>query len=238
MKYTTQLLLLILAFALTTSCSDDSTGPSETSLPYFTINDGNVWYYDIIDLDEGVEYTYKKIEEHTLSPSTVGGKDCLKYYSIDVGDLPNNSDFIYALTDESGYYIYYDELYEDLAENFTEFRNLWVKYIDFKNKEWTSVDINKDTTFEDGTNLKLSFKLTGSLVGREEVMYKNQKYNSFITRIDLRINETLSKDGESEIKTTFNSIEFTTINDIGNYKIRQARDGVFRDSYQVLTDHK
>lgn len=238
MKYTTKLLLIVLAITLATSCGDDTAGPSESSLPYFTINDGNVWYYDMMDTEEGVEFLDKKTEEHTLSPSTVGGKNCLKYYTIDEGDLPNNNDFRYARTDDNGYYIYYDELYEDLAENFTEFRNLWVKFIDFKNKNWTSVDINKDTTFEDGTNLKLSFKITGSLVGREEVTYKNQKYNSFITRIDITINETLSRDGESEIKTTNNSIEFTTINDIGNYKIRQSTDGVLRDSYQILTDHK
>jgi hypothetical protein len=245
MKYTNRILLIILTIVLATSCSDDTTGPSDEkevpiddSLPFFSIEDGNVWYYDNIEIEFGEGNVYKKTEEHVLESSTVGGKDCFKYYIIDEGDEPNNDDYVYVRTDENGYYIYFDEFLEDYSEVIDELRDIWVKYIDFKNKEWTQLDILKDTTFENGTNLKLHFKLSGSLSGREEVIYKDIKYDSYITKVDLVINDTTDRNGEIVIENINQTIEIVSIKDIGIYRRRLFMDGFFTQSYQILTDHK
>lgn len=238
MKYTTQLLLLILAIALTMSCSDDSTGPSDASLPYFTINDGNVWYYDLITKGDEGDYVYATREEYTLSPSFIGGENCLKYYLVDEGEQIEDNTFRYIRTDENGYYIYYDEFIDDYSDYADELKDVWVKFIDFKNEKWTEFDLFLDFNTNSAARHRASIKFNGETVGKEEVEYKGKKYNALKSMVTLTVNDTTSGAGLVFLDNDVRVIEFTIINEVGIYKIRQATDGVFRDSYQILTDHK
>ncbi len=238
MKYTNRILLIILTIVLATSCSDDATGPSDASLPYFTINDGNVWYYDLFTKGDQGDYVYGTRDEYTLSPSLIGGEECLKYYLVDEGEQIEDNSFKYARTDENGYYIYYDEFIDDYSDYADELKDVWVKFIDFKNENWTQFDVYLDFYSNSAARHRASIKFKGEIVGKEEVEYKGKKYNAFKSLVTLTVKDTTSGSGLVFLDSDVRSVEFTIINEIGIYKIRQASDGEFRDSYQVLTDHK
>lgn len=232
------LLSLICFGAIITSCSDDSTGPSDASLPYFTINDGNVWYYDLMTKGDEGDYVYGLRDEHTISPSFIGGKNCLKYYLVGEGEQIEDNSFKYARTDENGYYIYFDEFIDDYSDYADELKDVWVKYVDFKNEKWTQFDIYLDFNTNSAARHRASIKFKGEIVGKEEVEYNGKKYNAIKSIVTLTVKDTTSGSGLVFLNSDVRTIEFTTINDIGFYKIRQSTDGVLKDSYQILTDHK
>lgn len=238
MKYISKLMLIILAITLATSCGDDTSGPSEASLPHFTINDGNVWSYDMVTKGDQGDYVYGKRDEYTLSPSFIGGEDCLKYYLVGEGEQIEDNSFKYARTDENGYYVHYDEFIEDYSDYADELKDVWVKYIDFKNENWTQFDIYLDFYTNSAARHRASIKFSGEIIGKEEVEYKGKKYNAFKSMVTLTVKDTTSGSGLVFLNSDVRTIEFTTINDIGFYKIRQSTDGVLKDSYQILTDHK
>lgn len=238
MKFTTKLLLIVLAITLATSCSDDTAGPSEASLPYFTINDGNVWYYDLMRKGDDGDYVYGLRDEHTISPSFIGGENCLKYYLVDGGEQPEGNNYKYARTDENGYYIYYDEFIDDYSDYADELKDVWVKFVDYKNVKWTQFDIYLDFNTNSSARHRASIKFSGEIIGKEEIEYKGKKYNALKTLVTLSLQDTTSGSGLVFLNSDVKTIEFTTINDIGIYKIVQSTDGVLKESYQVLTDHK
>jgi|GEM_PF-971126 len=239
MKYTTQLLLLILAIALTTSCSDDTTGPSDASLPYFTINDGNVWYYDDVIVVNEVDSVNRKYEEYISEPTVIGGKNCFKFNVIEVGVGQDFSFHEYVRTDESGYYIFFDYLFVSEREPIDKLKNVWVKYIDFKQDNWTQLDLKFDTLYANNERQRSYINLSGSTVKSEDVEYKGMLYPTFKTIFKITIEDTLSIDNNIiRINNEIGGLEITSIQGIGIYKRRFIYNDEISDSYQILTDHK
>ena len=240
MKYTTQLLLLILAIALTTSCSDDSTGPTNNrNLPYFTLNDGNVWYYDDVIVVNEVDSVNRKYEEYISEPKVIGGKNCFKFNVIEVGVGQDFSFHEYVRTDESGYYIFFDYLFVSEREPIDKLKNVWVKYIDFKQDNWTQLDLKFDTLYANDERQRSYINLSGSTVKSEDVEYKGMIYPTFKTIFKITIEDTLSIDNDIiRINNEISGLEITYIKSIGIYKRKFIYNDEISDSYQILTDHK
>lgn len=233
------LLSLICFGAIITSCSDDSTGPSDASLPYFTINDGNVWYYNSIIIRNGVDSVVRKYKESILEPSIIEGKDCFKYYITEEGEEHNSSDYTYTRTDDNGYYIFFDYLIVSEREPIDKLRNVWVKYIDFKQDSWTQLDLNIDTLYANNERQRSYIHLSGSTVKSEDVEYKGMVYPTFKTTFKITIDDTLSIDNDIiRINNEISGLEITSIQGIGIYKRRFIYNDEISDSYQILTDHK
>lgn len=239
MKYLTQLLLLILAITLSTSCEDDTTAPSNASLPYFTINDGNVWYYNSIIIRNGVDSVNRKYKESILEPSIIEGKNCFKYYITEEGEEQNNSYYTYTRTDEDGYYLFIENIYVGEREPSNQLKNVWVKYIDFKQDNWTQLDLRIDTLYANNERQRIYFNISGSTIKSEDIEYKGIVYPSFKTIFKMTIEDTLSINKEIiSIYNEISGLEITTINGVGIYKRRFLYNGEISNSYKILTDHK
>ncbi|MFA7326631.1 MAG: hypothetical protein WC121_08210 [Candidatus Kapaibacterium sp.] len=239
MKYTSRILFIILTIILATSCGDDTTAPSNATLPYFTINDGNVWYYNSIIIRNGVDSLNRKYKESILEPSIIEGKNCFKYYITEEGEEHNSSDYTYTRTDEDGYYIFFDTFYESERLTIDKLTNVWVKYIDFKQDNWTQFDINIDTLYANNERQRIYFNISGSTIKSEDVKYKGIVYPSFKTIFKMTIEDTLSINEEIiSIYNEISGLEITSINGIGIYKSRFMYNGEISNSYKILTDHK
>lgn len=240
MKYMNRTLLVIISIVFATSCSDDSTGPTEATItsPSFSISEGNIWYYDRYMVEDNETTTFSSVELHTLESTIIDGKECFKQVQVDAGESIEGKPFRYIRTDENGLYFYYNEFLEDYTSYFSELNNTWVQTVSFNDNNKQVLSLKKDTL--DRLERPLSIDISYRLENFEDitVKYKGQNVTAVRTQQIIYIKMTTVIDGEEVENIDDRGSEIVVIPGIGIYKTRGIREGIFKDNYDILTDHK
>ncbi|OGU59861.1 MAG: hypothetical protein A2X64_04110 [Ignavibacteria bacterium GWF2_33_9] len=169
-------LLLTVTFVIAlTSCSDDSTNPSNPN--YFPLQAGNYWVYDYYTLDSNntrepsshltdSAYISGTLSESVLNLGTVTTFSTTHAYSDNSSGVFKNyatSDAVYQFMDKlpgMGTDLFGMNLSEVISVD-------WVKYIDLKNSSWViapadTIEIPEISLSGARLSLKIIFNITGS----------------------------------------------------------------------------
>jgi hypothetical protein len=166
---------------------------------------------------------------------TLANKKCLTVYVGSEEESLKDLISSYEYTDSEGYYIYYEEFFQEYLGFFPELDEKWIKQIDFKNSNWKQFDFAIDSTMPNGKQFEAKFSYGGHKVNTKKVDYKGEEMDATVYRTDL--DAYISKGGEIE-KQDKRSFELTIIDGIGIYGLDLYENGDEKIVYQVLTDHK
>lgn len=239
MKFIYRILISLFVFAIVSSCSNDITGPDiKNQNPSFSLKDGTIWYYDIMRIEDNVTTITSNQELHFLEPSVIDGRECLKQYQLKEGESLDNAFFEYVRADEKGFYGYYVEFLEDYTHYFPELNNSWIQLISFDKDKLTVFDLKTETTDKLGNPIKVEMLYELENLKDTTVKYKGELVHATIARRNILVKISSTKNGEDTERIDDRGAELIFIPNIGIFKLQGLRDGEYRNSFMLLTDHK
>ena len=247
MKELKSILALLAVVLFLGACSDDTvTDPVDETFS-FPLAVGNMWTYDVYELDENENMTDVKIGTNKIiigEAVTLDGRAGFSYSeesTPDDGDEdePNVSSIS---SDEDGLYIYFESFSEEEGNPLNGYSPGWVKIIDFKNSSWEALNIPIDVTDDEGNNTKGSLKMTGSSVGKVDVTYKGKSYSAMKFKTTTAINVTITSSEGSFSTDGGDDSYFVIISGIGIFETKSIETddltGIKGGEVELLIDHK
>jgi len=193
MKNTILLVAIALFLITLNSCTDESgTNPSDEFVgATFKIENEDVSEMELFYVNNGVKTRAAYYESfHLFNSQRVRyGKDSFRYLLADYKKEFHKSDRNYiSVNDQGMYFLQTDGGQDDneFIKYFPILENYWLKHIDFKNEEWSGLDLEIDSIIDGDRRLRIGFKNYGSKIEDLKIEYNGTKYNATKYRFEFK----------------------------------------------------
>lgn len=207
-----KIIVIIALIIAISSCSDDKGTNTIQHSPDMPLSEGKTFEYDYYYFDEG---KFEKINYEAIdiigSKTTYKGRDAYIYEK----HLSYNSTAITHISkDKEGIFYYYKKL-EPGAEPFDFVEPGWIKIVDYENDNWESY--NEEFTLSEGeVEAKAHIIISGTNLGREEVIYNDKTYNAYKFQSKAEAEVLNTADNEILLKGS-TTVEYLIIDGLGIY---------------------
>jgi hypothetical protein len=253
MKNSISKVLLIVTIFAFFSCSDDD-GPqlienSNNERHVFVLEQGQSFDYDLAktDFETSSDTINKDVKVFRLTSTSVGSSvniDGKQAFVI------NDSEFLeYSIFSNAKYFYSDDNSLEIYTESILDLANLnsnddayyplrgkWLKIIDFKEKEWTSVD-TKDTINLNLRTYERKYEVTGKRINVTEVTYDGKVFDALNIDIVYKHELKLINSSERPIVRQVQT-NILSIGELGIYQLKTS-SGIIANEfyYSILSDN-